>query len=122
MNNDRIHFPGPIFGDEKYAYLVNSLVYVIPSDLEGLSISLLEAMSYGCLCVASDILANKEALADTGLYFKAGDGHELRQVLYETVIRNKKYNELRIKAQDRIETHFDWKIVSAKAFQYYRSL
>jgi glycosyltransferase involved in cell wall biosynthesis len=121
-NNDRIHFLGPVFGDEKYACLINSLVYVIPSDLEGLSISLLEAMSYGCLCVASDILANKEALADTGLYFKAGDGNGLGQILYETVIHNKKYNELRIKAQNRIESFFDWKIISAKAFQYYQSL
>jgi glycosyltransferase involved in cell wall biosynthesis len=121
-NNDRIHFLGSVFGDEKYAYLINSLVYVIPSDLEGLSISLLEAMSYGCLCVASDIMANKEALADTGLYFKAGDDNDLSQILYEAVINNRKYMELRIKAQKRIEKYFDWKIISVKALQYYRSL
>jgi glycosyltransferase involved in cell wall biosynthesis len=122
MNNDRIHFLGPVFANKKYTYLANSLVYVIPSDLEGLSISLLEAMSYGCLCIASDITANREALADTGLYFRAGDDNDLSKVLYKAVVYNKRYNTLKFKAQNRIKTYFDWKIISSKAIQYYQSL
>jgi len=38
--------------------------------MEGLPISLLEGMSYGKVCTASDITANKEALGDSGIWVK----------------------------------------------------
>jgi glycosyltransferase involved in cell wall biosynthesis len=120
--NKRIHFIGSIFDDKKDAFLKHSLVYVIPSDLEGLSISLLEAMSFGCLCIASDIQANREALAETGLYFRAGDVADLTEILYKSIIKNKEYDLLRTNAQKRIRENFDWKTLTNELALFYNSI
>ncbi|MFQ9701982.1 MAG: glycosyltransferase [Enterocloster clostridioformis] len=48
--------------DELYG---NCYLYVLPSDLEGMPLSLLEAMSYGNCCVVSDIEECKSVITDT---------------------------------------------------------
>ena len=120
-DNKRIHIIGSVFGDIKNAFIRHASVYVIPSELEGLSISLLEAMSYGCLCIASDIPANKEALNDAGLYFKNGDANELTEVLYDSIKNHQKHDFLKIKVQNRIKK-YDWNILSKNLMQYYNSI
>ena len=53
--DDRILFTGFVQGamlDELYS---NAYIYTLPSDLEGMPLSLLEAMSYGNCCLVSDI-------------------------------------------------------------------
>ncbi len=61
-------FPGAVYGDEKFALLQNALAFCIPSALEGLPISLLEAMSWRRFCIASDIPGCREALGDGGCF------------------------------------------------------
>lgn len=54
-SDSRIIFTGFVQGeilDELYS---NAYVYTLPSDLEGMPLSLLEAMSYGNCCLVSDI-------------------------------------------------------------------
>ena len=59
----------------------NAYVYVLPSDLEGMPLSLLEAMSYGNCCIVSDIDECVDVVADNGIIFKKGDSDELKQKL-----------------------------------------
>ena len=59
----------------------NAAMYVQPSEIEGLSIALLEAMSYGLPCLVSDIPENREAIGDCGLTFKSGDVIDLNEKL-----------------------------------------
>ena len=63
-----IIFTGAVFGNKKNALLKNTLAYCIPSTLEGLPISLLEAMSWSRYCIASDIPGCREALGDAGIF------------------------------------------------------
>lgn len=63
-----IVFPGAVSGNLKNALLKNALAYCIPSTLEGLPISLLEAMSWSRPCIASDIPGCREALGDSGIF------------------------------------------------------
>ena len=72
----RIIFPGFVQGRLLKELFSNAHFYVHPSELEGLSIALLEAMGYGNACLVSDIPENEEALGDTGFYFKAQVGRE----------------------------------------------
>ena len=54
-DDNRILFTGFVQGamlDELYS---NAYIYTLPSDLEGMPLSLLEAMSYGNCCLVSDI-------------------------------------------------------------------
>lgn len=53
--------------DELYS---NAYVYTLPSDLEGMPLSLLEAMSYGNCCLVSDIPECTEVVEDKALIFK----------------------------------------------------
>lgn len=48
-------------------------LFILPSYYEGLPIVLLEALSYGLSCVASDIPANREVKLEDNRYFRPGD-------------------------------------------------
>ena len=65
--DDRILFTGFVQGamlDELYS---NAYIYTLPSDLEGMPLSLLEAMSYGNCCLVSDIPECTEVVEDKAL-------------------------------------------------------
>lgn len=65
--DDRILFTGFVQGamlDELYS---NAYIYTLPSDLEGMPLSLLEAMSYGNCCLVSDIPECAEVVEDAAV-------------------------------------------------------
>ena len=55
----------------------NAYVFVVPSDVEGMAMSLLEAMSYGNCCLVSDIPENLEVVEDNAFSFQKGDVGDL---------------------------------------------
>jgi len=59
----------------------NAYAFILPSDIEGMALSLLEAMSYGNCCVVSDIPENTEVVEDHAITFKKGDVEDLRKKL-----------------------------------------
>lgn len=61
-------------------------MYSLPSDLEGMPLSLLEAMSYGNCCLTSDIDECEEVVENNAVLFKKSDAEDLRgkiQKLYD---------------------------------------
>lgn len=61
----------------------NAYIYCLPSDLEGMPLSLLEAMSYSNCCVVSDIPECADVVCDKAVTFKKGDVSDLRDKLCE---------------------------------------
>ena len=122
QSDNRIHFLGSKFGEEKAELLRNAFLYVLPSDLEGLSIALLEAMSYGNLCLVSDIEANKEGLGNCGTYFKAGNLGDLKHKLQDICLNPSTYESYKTKAIERIKNTFEWHIISDKIISYYEAV
>lgn len=59
----------------------NAYLFVLPSDVEGMALTLLEAMSYGNCCVVSDIPENLEVVEDKAVTFKKGNVEDLRERL-----------------------------------------
>jgi glycosyltransferase involved in cell wall biosynthesis len=59
----------------------NAYLYVLPSDIEGMPMSLLEAMSFGNLCLVSNIPQNLQVLPKSGFFFKKGDSQDLKNQL-----------------------------------------
>ena len=81
--DDRILFTGFVQGamlDELYS---NAYIYTLPSDLEGMPLSLLEAMSYGNCCLVSDIPECAEVVEDKALIFKKSDVEDLQEKLQD---------------------------------------
>lgn len=62
----RVILTGFVQGELLEELYSNAYVYVLPSDVEGMPISLLEAMSYGNCCLVSDIAENLEVVTDVG--------------------------------------------------------
>jgi glycosyltransferase involved in cell wall biosynthesis len=84
MREPRVVMPGFVYGKDLHELYANAAAFVIPSDLEGLPLTLLEAVSHGLPVVASDIPPHLEVLtADRpgARLFPAGDAAGLAAAL-----------------------------------------
>jgi len=79
--NPDIIMTGFVQGKELAELFGNCYAYVLPSDVEGMPLSLLEAMSYGCNCLVSDIPENLEVVKDKAFSFKKGNIQSLADAL-----------------------------------------
>lgn len=77
-DDDRIIFTGYQTGQMLEELFSNCYMYVQPSESEGLSISVLEAASYGAAILASDIPANSEIVRGKGFEFQNTNVSDLR--------------------------------------------
>lgn len=77
----RILFTGFVQGQELEELYSNAYVYTLPSDLEGMPLSLLEAMSYGNCCLVSDIAECAEVVEDKAVTFVKSNVGELKEKL-----------------------------------------
>lgn len=107
-NNSNIIFTGFVSGlilEELYS---NAYIYVLPSEIEGLPISLLEAMAYGQCCLVSDIQENLDVIDEYAISFKSQNIEDLKQKL-ENLINNKDMVERYKKNSERfILSKYNW--------------
>ena len=118
----RIVFPGYVYGARLASLFANAALFVLPSDLEGMPIVLLEALGYGTPVLASDIPPNREVLGSFGQTFKAGSVEDLAQSLVECL---GDIDRLRVQAQrdqDAIKRDFDWDEVASRTVGVYELL
>ncbi|MBO4458936.1 MAG: glycosyltransferase family 4 protein [Butyrivibrio sp.] len=119
-NDDRIIFTGFVQGTELSELLSNSYVYVIPSDLEGMPLTLLEAMSYGNCCLTSDIPECIEVCRDKAVSFRRGDIEDLREKL-GTLIKDKNMvDKYRAEATQYVCERYDWDRIVENTLKLYR--
>ena len=86
-DDPRIIFTDFVYGQVLEELYSNAYFYVLPSDLEGMPMSLLEAMAYGCCCLTSDISDCVGVIGDTGFTFSQGNILSLRGKL-EMLLNN----------------------------------
>jgi exopolysaccharide biosynthesis WecB/TagA/CpsF family protein len=98
----------------------NAYAFVLPSDVEGMSVSLLEAMSYGNCCVVSDIPENTEVVTDHAVTFRHGDTEDLREKLQMLADEPDKENEYRTASADYICRRYNWDEVVDRTLEVYK--
>lgn len=121
-DDPRIVFAGYVEGRLLHELLSNAAVYVQPSELEGLSISLLEAMSYGNCCLVSDIDENREAIGEAGVTFDSGSVLDLRRRLGELVADPERCAAFNECATQRVRENYRWDWITDDFETLYRSL
>ena len=102
--------------DELYS---NAYAFVLPSDVEGMALSLLEAMSYGNCCLVSDICENTEVVGDMALTFKKGNVDDLRGKLEYMLNNPDKVKEYKKQSSDYICGKYNWNDVVEQTVEIY---
>ncbi len=109
---------GPV-AEELYS---NAYLYVLPSDLEGMPLTLLEAMNYGCCCVTSDIGECADVMDGCGFTFPRGNIEALRETLQDLCDHPEKAETHREEARKVVSSKYTWKDITAQTDELYRKL
>lgn len=115
----RILFTGRVEGDLLSELYSNAYAYVLPSDVEGMPMSLLEAMGHGRCCVTSDIPECADVLAGTGVTFPAGNGDALRETLTDLLADPTRAHALGKAACERVLSEYGWDSVVDRTLALY---
>lgn len=130
-NDPRILFTGPLYAEDKDEAFSNARLFCLPSELEGMPIALLEAMSYGCPTLVSDIPeclevirpqnAHGEEDAALALDFTVGDttslGHMLHHLPDQATL-----SAMGERAREHVLTHFNWDRITRQTLDVYASM
>lgn len=116
----RILFTGFVQGQELEELYSNAYVYALPSDLEGMPLSLLEAMSYGNCCLVSDIPECAEVVEDKALIFKKADVKDLQSKLQDACDHSEKVDTHKKQAADFICSKYNWDEIVQATLKLYR--
>lgn len=121
-DDNRIIFTGFVQGQVLQELYSNAYLYVLPSDVDGMPLSLLEAMSYGNCCLTSDILECTEVTEDKALHFKKSDAVDLQNKLQMALDDPCLVNKLKEDATNFVCKRFNWDDVVTKTIDIYKSL
>lgn len=116
----RIIFTGFVQGqilDELYS---NAYIYCLPSDLEGMPLSLLEAMSYGNCCLTSDIAECAEVVEDKAVTFRKSDVKDLRDKLQYLIGHKEVTENYKGLSANFICKKYNWDDVVDKTLSIYK--
>ena len=110
-DDPRVLFLGFIHGERLRALYQYSRLFVLPSLLEGLPLTLLEALSHGAPVVASDIPPHREVLGDSGsghALFRSGDLGSLQETLAQALTVDPRQSAELLRFRESILDQYDW--------------
>ncbi|MDO4748106.1 MAG: glycosyltransferase family 4 protein [Eubacteriales bacterium] len=119
-DDERIVFTGFQQGEMLQELFSNAYVYALPSLLEGMPLSLLEAMSYKNCCLVSDIAECTEVVEDKAVVVKAGDVSELTKTLQTLCDDEEKVKSYKQSAREFILSKYNWDNVVDKTLALYK--
>ena len=115
-------FAGFVAGNTLAELYSNAYLYVLPSDVEGMPLSLLEAMSYGNCCVISDIPECAEVVEDQAVLFSKGNVEALRMCLQNLCDSPALVRSCRQNAADYICDKYNWDEITKSTLEIYKGV
>lgn len=119
-DDERIIFTGFVDGQELEELYSNAYIYCLPSEVEGMPLSLLEAMSYSNCCLASDISECTEVCEDKACYFKSGSLESLKEKLERLLNDDALTFSYKKGASDFICNKYNWDEIAEKTLKLYQ--
>lgn len=117
IEDNRIIMTGFVQGQELEELFSNCYLYCLPSDVEGMPISLLEAMSYGRRCLVSDIEENIQVIDEYAETFKKGNIQNLKIKLQQCLNSKSIYSSEEI--SNFILNKYNWDNTLAETIKKY---
>ncbi len=120
--SDRIRLLDYVFGESLEELWSNAYCVVQPSTMEGLSIALLEALSYGRCVLVSDIPENMEVAEECALSFRSKDVADLRDKLQRLIDHPEEVAQYGSRARAHIAQHYSWDNVAESHARLYEEV
>ncbi|MBQ7499295.1 MAG: glycosyltransferase family 4 protein [Clostridia bacterium] len=128
---DNIIFTDFVSGKTLAELFSNCYVYILPSDLEGMPMSLLEAVGYNTRVIVSDIPENTDCLDGYGNSFEHGDSDSLRKVLEHCLAHEElRDSDFKIdsspeetqRIRSELIAKYDWDNITDRTLEIYSSV
>jgi glycosyltransferase involved in cell wall biosynthesis len=116
---ERVVFTGDVFGDALEALYAHGVVYVLASRVEGLPITVCEAMAYGRPLVLSNIPENAEVGGDAARYFACGDDAALAGTVGALIEDPVGRETLGAAGKARCEAFYNWELIADQVESFY---
>ncbi len=118
--NPNIIFTGFVSGDTLNEIYSNAYINVLPSDLEGMSLCLLESLAYKNAVLCSDIPENTSVAENKAIYFKKGNVEDLANKLRLLCEDKKLVEQLRDGVDEFILNKYSWQDVAKETYELYQ--
>ena len=122
----KVILTGFVQGKELEELYSNALLYILPSEIEGMPLSLLEAMSYGNLCLTSDIPENTDVTEEYGFSFVSGDVDSLAEKLSELRKDSDSLRDTKMYTREEIQKFilekYNWDDVTKRTLECYEDI
>ena len=119
MSPENVVFTGFQQGRVLEELYSNAYIYCLPSDLEGMPLSLLEAMSYGNCCLVSDIPECTEVIEEKAVVFRHSEVDELKRALQHLLDNPEIVASYKAESQEFICKKYNWDDVVDKTMMLY---
>ena len=120
--SQRIRMLDWVSGETLEELLTNAMIFVLPSDLEGLSLALLDAMGAGLCVLASDVPENREVVEGAGFLFQPGSANDLADRLRFLLANPALRQAAGRTARTRIEEQYQWQKIVGQIEETYFEL
>ena len=121
-DNPNIIFTGFISGDVLKEIYSNAYLVTLPSDIEGMSLSLLEALAYSNAVLCSDIPENTLVTKDKAMLFAKSNVEDLANKLQLLCDDENLVAKLKCGVDDFITEKYSWRDVADKTHKLYRKV
>jgi glycosyltransferase involved in cell wall biosynthesis len=120
--SEHVLFLDWVYGRALDELLTNAALFVLPSDLEGLSLALLDAMGAAVCVLTSNIPENREVIGGAGFTFQAGDATDLARMLRLLLSDAQSRVMAGRNAQTRVRERYLWPQIAAEIGHSYAEL
>lgn len=119
-DDPRIIFTGFVRDRMFEELMSNAYLYVLPSKLEGMPLSLLEAMSFGNCCITSNIPECKEVIEDHGFTVEPENIEALKCLMQHLIDHPEVVENYRKDVSEFVESKYSWDDVVSKTMKLYQ--
>lgn len=119
-DNPNIIFAGELRGSYLAEMVRGTGLFVLPSDLEGLPLAMLEAMREGIPVLASDISPHKQLIdGEKGSLFHAGSVSSCTETITRAISQPAKLTSMAEKARQHIKANYNWEKITTDNLTVY---